>query len=297
MYYDRSLLTMDKVERIEESVPRLRGRRPKQFSRIYTNWIVVGFTAAILLFATISHANIEYYPDAYEHETKVKDIVSTCEGRGVGVVGIPTKRKPNVIRHKRHQPSSAACHPPKHRHRKKKKRVRAAAKAVSLAPTLGIEPVCEPGCDGSNIIIVTDCQHSLKCWRKPRKGNIFTIDPLPACFRIYVDEKNIPFLHYTEGFEERCIPVLNDFLRTPGCYVACYSHNPDKSVYSVAANIYMIGYIRVRGNYIGKTCVPENYENTDIKGEKHFKELCSKSFSCIGNSCWADGTTGFWFGL
>lgn len=262
-------------------------------SLLAKSWIVAGIAATFLLFSSNSYANVEYYPDAYEHETNVRAIVSTCEGRGVGVVqtGVPTKRRSKVIRHKRHQPS-ASCRAPKHR----KKRKRVSSRAV-LAPALGIEPACEPGCDGTNIIIVTDCQHSLKCWKKPRTGNIFTIDPLPSCFRVYVNDKDMPFLHFAEGFEERCIPVLNDFLRAPGCYVACYSHNPDKSVFSVAENIYMIGYIRVRGSYIGKTCVPENYENTDIKGERHFKELCSKSFSCIGNSCWADGTTGFWFGL
>jgi hypothetical protein len=34
-----------------------------------------------------------------------------------------------------------------------------------------------------------------------------------------------------------------------------------------------------------------------FSAEKSLTELCSKSFKCIGNSCWAGGTTGQWFGL
>lgn len=250
--------------------------------------LLAGFAMVTLFCSTTADANIEYYPDAEDHERTVKEIVAVCEGEeGRGVV--PIKRKIHgTARKKRHQRKAAACPVRKPKHY-------VTRKSITLAETAAV--VREPDCDAPLIIIKKDSQWSLKCFRKLLKGDLFEVDPLPPCFKVYVDEKGIPFQHFETGYEERLIPVVNLFTRTPGCYVACYSHNPDKAVYSVANNIYLIGHIRVRGNYEGKMCVPENYENSDIRGEKAFKELCSRSFSCIGNSCWAGGATGVWFGL
>lgn len=149
----------------------------------------------------------------------------------------------------------------------------------------------------ATIIYVQPQQFALKCFKKLLKGVAFATDPLPPCFKVYANDQGSAVLQPTPGFDERTMPVVNIFTRAPGCYVACYSNNPDKSVYALTRSIYMVGQIRVRGSYVGKMCVPENFETADIRGEKAFKELCSKSFSCAGNSCWAGPDTGAWFGL
>lgn len=140
-------------------------------------------------------------------------------------------------------------------------------------------------------------KNPFSCFKKLLRGEKFAVDYLPPCFTIYANDEGRAALHPAEGLEERDIPVVNLFDRTPGCYIACYSRNPDKGVFPVADGIYMIGQIRVRGSYNSTLCVPEDYETKDIRGEKTFKEICSKSFSCIGNSCWAGPNTGAWFGL
>lgn len=166
-----------------------------------------------------------------------------------------------------------------------------------IKPKVIEKPQMCSGCDANTFIYLEPQQFSLKCFKHLLRGEAFATDPLPPCFKIYANETGVAALHPTPGLEERVIPNVNIFLRNPGCYIACYSKNPDKSVFPVTSNIYLVGQIRVRGSYVGRMCVPENYETVDIRGERAFKELCSKSFSCIGNSCWAGGDTGKWFGL
>lgn len=125
----------------------------------------------------------------------------------------------------------------------------------------------------------------------------YAADPLPRYFRIYIDGKGNASSLPMPGYQVRLLPSVNLIIEKPGCYVACYSTNPDKGVYAIQKDIYVVGQIRVRGQYEGKNCVPEDYEGMDIGPETHFKELCSKTFNCIGDSCWANGNTGEWFGL
>src|SRR5436190_1619453 len=83
-------------------------------------------------------------------------------------------------------------------------------------------------------------------------------------------------VHPFKGAIQKQIPTVTLYNQNPGCYVACYSRNPDKAVYPVAQGIYLVGQLRVRGSYNGVMCTPENYETRDIRGEQHFKEICSK---------------------
>lgn len=98
-------------------------------------------------------------------------------------------------------------------------------------------------------------------------------------------------------FAPKIIPNINLFINTPACYIACYSTNPDKGAYSVSPDAYLVGQIRVEGSYQGKVCYPKDITQPIFSNEKRLTELCSKAFKCIGNSCWAGGTTGQWFGL
>lgn len=125
----------------------------------------------------------------------------------------------------------------------------------------------------------------------------YAIDPLPCMLRIYVSKEGYVSIIPTAGYQARRIRVANISLKNPGCYISCHSTNPDKGVYRVSPNIYVIGLIRIQGQYEGPFCRPKDYEKVQIRDEVIFKEICSKTFQCIGNSCWAGGNTGNLFGL
>ena len=97
----------------------------------------------------------------------------------------------------------------------------------------------------------------------------------------------------------RILPTVNEFVGYPGCYVACYSRNEEGSQYSVGGGIYVMGQVRVPGSYERRICRPKDYGKADISAMSEFKERCAKNLQnvCQGDSCWAGGDTGGWFGL
>lgn len=96
------------------------------------------------------------------------------------------------------------------------------------------------------------------------------------------------------GAEARILPTVNQYRGADGGYVAFYSRDPAKAVYSVGGGIYVIGQIRLQGRYIGRIFHPAGYEHQDISAATEFKELCRKTFGIEG---WAGGDTGGWFGI
>ncbi|MBK1986974.1 hypothetical protein A0J48_005370 [Sphaerospermopsis aphanizomenoides BCCUSP55] len=97
-----------------------------------------------------------------------------------------------------------------------------------------------------------------------------------------------------QGVEERILPTVNQYTGADGGYVAFYSRDPAKAVYSVGGDIYVVGQIRLKGRYIGSIFHPEGYENQDISAVPEFKALCRQTFGVEG---WAGGDTGGWFDL
>lgn len=144
----------------------------------------------------------------------------------------------------------------------------------------------------------TQCgNQALRCFEKFLKGRLFAVDPLPACMQVFVNAQGYMRIDAAPEFEERTLPNINFFKGTPGCYIACHSGNPDKASFSTPNNAYVIGQIRIQGRYQGSQCIPLNFETQNISNEPTFTELCSKSFQCVGFSCWAGGKTGELFGL
>jgi hypothetical protein len=119
---------------------------------------------------------------------------------------------------------------------------------------------------------------------------------LPEQFHVYFKEDegvaNQPFT----GAKELILPTNNSFKGTPGCYVACYSHNKAQSIYPVAKDIFVMGQFRIEGSYEQRFCLPKGYEEKDISAENHFKQECEKFFpsQCKNLSCWVGGDTGGW---
>jgi predicted DNA-binding WGR domain protein len=118
---------------------------------------------------------------------------------------------------------------------------------------------------------------------------------LPEDFRVYTNGGGVVGTHPGEGqgFESRILPTVNQYTGNDGGYVAFYSRDAAKAVYSVGGGIYVIGQIRLKGRYIGRIFHPQGYENQDISAAPEFKELCRNTFAVEG---WAGGDTGGWFG-
>lgn len=228
----------------------------------------IGFLLALTFLSTDVTAN------------RLDELSSFCSGRAAYI---------KKARAHSHKPSRHSMHK-KIRHRCKKRR--AYAKAIPIPPVpLVPEVIVEP-----EFPLVLQ-RSPRACFKKLLRGDRFAVDYLPPCLTIFANDEGIVSLQPVEGLTERYVPVVNIFYKTPGCYIACYSRNPDKGVYPVTPGIFLVGHIRVKGSYQGVMCVPEDYESQDIRGETPFKEICSKSFSCIGNSCWAGPHTGQLFGL
>ncbi|MDA0210555.1 MULTISPECIES: hypothetical protein [Desertifilum] len=117
---------------------------------------------------------------------------------------------------------------------------------------------------------------------------------LPEDFRVYTNGGIVTNnAGGMQGFEGRILPTVNQYRGEDGGYVAFYSRDPTKAVYSVGGGIYVVGQIRLKGRYKGRIFHPEGYENQDISAAQEFKELCFKTFGVQG---WAGGDTGGWFG-
>ena len=115
-------------------------------------------------------------------------------------------------------------------------------------------------------------------------------------FPVYTLGNNGVINHPYPGAEQALLPTDNSYTMAPGCYIACYSHN--QGVYPVAADIYVMGQIRVWGKYEDRICQPQGYKGMDISKENKFKFLCSQKINtCRNNTCWAGGDTGGWFGI
>ncbi|WP_133127944.1 hypothetical protein [Legionella nagasakiensis] len=118
---------------------------------------------------------------------------------------------------------------------------------------------------------------------------------LPSPFPVYVIEHQVTNYPHP-GTEKKWLPTDNSYAETPGCYIACYSHQ--SGVYSVSPTIYVMGQVRVKGQYLQRICQPEHYEHQDISKAESFKKLCSEKItSCKNIECWAGGDTGGWFGI
>ncbi|MEH1800134.1 MAG: hypothetical protein V7L13_13395 [Nostoc sp.] len=128
--------------------------------------------------------------------------------------------------------------------------------------------------------IISKLDHIIKSGNVPQ-SSVTTIDP---------NQYILP--------NDFSIPTVNDFIGSPGCYIAAYSHQKEMSASSVGGDIYVMGQVRVPGHYEGRICQPKGYEGQDISSLDYFKELFDQKLPkvCINKSCWAGGDTGGFVG-
>jgi hypothetical protein len=129
------------------------------------------------------------------------------------------------------------------------------------------------------------------------------IDPssrlLPTNLRIYLLQGGGATIN-KEGStgEERLLPTVNSWwLANPGCYIACTTSDETQSVYPLGNGTYVVGQIRVPGQYKDGLCVPRLKKDEDLGSSKGYKYLCNVKFNvpCKEESCWAEAKTGQWF--
>ncbi len=120
---------------------------------------------------------------------------------------------------------------------------------------------------------------------------------LPEAFPVYVNEM-VVINHPEVNFIEKVLPTINLYKGTPGCYIACYSHQEQNSVFPVGDQIYVMGQVRIAGKYAVRNCEPTNFAGKDISANDIFKAICNEKIkACEGAHCWAGGDTGGWLGI
>lgn len=120
---------------------------------------------------------------------------------------------------------------------------------------------------------------------------------LPTDFKVYVESGNSVINHPAPGYVEKVLPTVNKYTGDDGGYIAVYSRDEQRSVYSVGNGIYVVGQIRLQGYYQGRIFHPKGYENQDISANQELKNLTNETFPGHIGGTWAGGDTGGWFGI
>jgi len=120
---------------------------------------------------------------------------------------------------------------------------------------------------------------------------------LPEDFKVYTNGNVVVNWPYP-GFDERTLRTVNHYEGQDGGYVAIYTRNQEKGIYSVGGGIYVIGQIRVQGEYVGRIFVPTGYQiGDDITRDREILKTCEEHFPGMGEDMWIGGDTGGWFGI
>jgi hypothetical protein len=120
---------------------------------------------------------------------------------------------------------------------------------------------------------------------------------LPENFAVYVLGNGVVNWP-APGSRPTTLTTRNLYRGPRGGYIACYSHNAAGSAYGVGGKIYVMGQVRLRGDYDGRIFQPDGYRGADIGAAPHFKQVCGEALAaCRAGDCWAGGDTGGWFGV
>jgi tetratricopeptide (TPR) repeat protein len=87
-------------------------------------------------------------------------------------------------------------------------------------------------------------------------------------------------------------PTTSKYHGPDAGYIAVYAHDSMNALYSPGGNVYVVGFIRLRGHYEGRVFQPEGYETKDISADSNFKQLTESLFPGHSRGTWAGGDTG-----
>lgn len=118
---------------------------------------------------------------------------------------------------------------------------------------------------------------------------------LPEDFVVYVLGEGIVVGGYFPEAEPRILPTYNHYQGIDGGYVAIYTHDETQGVYSVGEGIYVVGQLRVPGQYVGRIFVPTGYTyGDDITQDPEILSICHSYFPGLEGRIWIGGDTGGW---
>lgn len=122
--------------------------------------------------------------------------------------------------------------------------------------------------------------------------------PLPEDFTVYTNGQSVVDHAYAgPDFKACSLPTVNHYTGSNGGYVALYSHEEKGSAYSIGNGIYVMGQVRIPGQYKGRIFVPEGYQLGDnITKEGKILEICKQYFPDL-EDFWIGGDTGGWYGI
>lgn len=117
----------------------------------------------------------------------------------------------------------------------------------------------------------------------------------PSALRLYTDGYAASYLP-VPGFKPVEMPVRDASEGAPSCYIACATHDKRGSLYAPDANTFVVGAVRVMGNYQDGQCRPGGIERGDLAADSRLSELCGVAIPavCEGKRCFASGDTGHW---
>ena len=121
-----------------------------------------------------------------------------------------------------------------------------------------------------------------------------TADPNHV-LRLYTDGFAASYLA-VPGFAQVDMPVRDATDGEAGCYIACSSHQRHGSFYAPDPNTFVVGAVRIIGNYRSGVCRPGGQEHIDLAADTRLTELCGLAMPkvCDRQRCFASGDTGTW---
>lgn len=118
---------------------------------------------------------------------------------------------------------------------------------------------------------------------------------LPESSKVYVGPDDVVAHWPVNGYEEKSLTTVNSYLEPDGGYIFCHSPNKEGGVYSVGNGVYVMGRIRVRGQYVNQLFQPFGHDNQDLSTIQEFNELCNRTFPACKGQGWAVAGAGGWF--
>lgn len=144
----------------------------------------------------------------------------------------------------------------------------------------------------------TDMTQSTKCgWGCYSVRQVANNELLPVDFQVYVNN-NAVINRAAKGFQTRTLPTFNHYTGPNGGYLAIYTHSKEAGIYGVGGDIYVVGQVRVPGQYQGRIFVPEGYKLGDnCTRDPQLLEICHHYLPEMEGQVWVGGDTGGWFGI
>ncbi len=123
------------------------------------------------------------------------------------------------------------------------------------------------------------------------------VEALPSFIYVWTDGSSV-INHEADEWTKKKLPIINHYNGTKNSvYIAVYSHNESGSIYPVGGGIYVMGLIRVEGNWNGRIAEPKGWEGKDISASDAFKKLAIMYFPACKKDGWVGGDTGGFFGI